>query len=189
MRYREILFEMSNLNSAETGLPFAVWVSYRGKAKHDVRVKATIPPWNANPEAIYSVQPFAFVEGDDWLSSDKVEQLRQWVTLNATVLVDYWEGRIQYDEELRRKLRSLGNAPPANRAEAVATLRAIAPKVIEIQWDKGTYSLIFDKFIPPEQRTMQRFRKLGYEEPISLRITSDPTALTLWQKPLPSKHG
>src|ERR1041384_506167 len=33
------LFEMANLFSKHTGLPFVVWISYRGAARHDVRVK------------------------------------------------------------------------------------------------------------------------------------------------------
>lgn len=181
MRYREILFEMSNLNPSETGLPFAIWISPR-EASHDVRIKATLPPWGSKPEAIYSVRPFAYVAGDNWLSADQEAQLRQWVEMNATVLVDYWEGRIQYDDEVRKKLRSLGNAPPVTRAEAVAALRAIAPKVIEIQWDKGTYYLVFDKFMPNEQKVTNRFRALGYDEPIALSLASDLTALVLWKR-------
>lgn len=43
MPIREIteddLFEMANLYPATTGLPMTVWVSPRGNARHDVRIK------------------------------------------------------------------------------------------------------------------------------------------------------
>jgi hypothetical protein len=35
------LYEMANLYPAETGLPMTVWVSPRGRARHDVRVRST----------------------------------------------------------------------------------------------------------------------------------------------------
>lgn len=35
----EAPYEMANLTPRMTGLPMVVWVSYRGRAHHDVRVK------------------------------------------------------------------------------------------------------------------------------------------------------
>jgi hypothetical protein len=34
------LFEMADLSPALTGLPMVVWISERGRARHDARVKA-----------------------------------------------------------------------------------------------------------------------------------------------------
>jgi hypothetical protein len=36
------LFEMANLVSRTTGLPMTVWVSPRGNARHDIRVKVNM---------------------------------------------------------------------------------------------------------------------------------------------------
>jgi hypothetical protein len=36
------LFEMANLYPRTTGLPMTVWVSPRGNARHDVRVKVNM---------------------------------------------------------------------------------------------------------------------------------------------------
>jgi hypothetical protein len=36
------LFEMANLFPRTTGLPITVWVSPRGNARHDVRVKVNM---------------------------------------------------------------------------------------------------------------------------------------------------
>jgi hypothetical protein len=40
------LFEMANLFARTTGLPMTVWVSPRGNARHDVRVKANMTHGN-----------------------------------------------------------------------------------------------------------------------------------------------
>ncbi len=40
----EALFEMANLFPKHTGLPFVVWISYKGGAQHDVRVKVSPGP-------------------------------------------------------------------------------------------------------------------------------------------------
>jgi hypothetical protein len=40
------LFEMANLFPRTTGLPMTVWVSPRGNARHDVRVKVNITHGN-----------------------------------------------------------------------------------------------------------------------------------------------
>jgi hypothetical protein len=41
MSYVEAPFEMANLFPKHTSLPFVVWISYRGGALHDVRVKVS----------------------------------------------------------------------------------------------------------------------------------------------------
>ncbi len=38
----EDLFEMANLSPALTGLPMIVWISERGRARHDARVKVSL---------------------------------------------------------------------------------------------------------------------------------------------------
>src|SRR5438270_875190 len=45
---------MSNLSPQTTGLPFVVWISVRGTARHDVQVKVTPGP-KAAPEEFVSV--------------------------------------------------------------------------------------------------------------------------------------
>jgi hypothetical protein len=43
-RDADALFEMANLFPGTTGLPMTVWVSPRGNARHDVRVKVNMTP-------------------------------------------------------------------------------------------------------------------------------------------------
>ena len=56
----EDLFEMANLFPATTGLPMTVWVSPRGNARHDVRVKVNMThgnQMNAANTAVVAVRP------------------------------------------------------------------------------------------------------------------------------------
>ena len=90
----EALFEMANLFPKHTGLPFVVWVSYKGGAQHDVRVKVS-PGTEVLPSQMVSVaiRPGVHVvEGK--MSASDLAVLTKWIELNRDVLVKYWEGDI-----------------------------------------------------------------------------------------------
>jgi hypothetical protein len=92
----EDLFEMANLYPATTGLPMTVWVSPKGNARHDVRVKVNMTHGNqmniANT-AVVAIRPRLRVVTGRLLSTDE-QAVPAWVTLNETALVAYWEGRV-----------------------------------------------------------------------------------------------
>jgi len=93
-RDSEAPFEMANLFSKHTGLPFVVWISYKGGAQHDVRVKVSPGP-KALPSEMASVaiRPrVRVVEGS--LSAGDLALLRKWIEINRDVLLHYWEGDI-----------------------------------------------------------------------------------------------
>ena len=90
----EGLFEIANLFSKHTGLPFVVWISYKGSAQHDVRVKVSPGP-NALPSQMTSVAirpKVHVVEGK--MSANHLALLMKWIELNRDVLVRYWDGDI-----------------------------------------------------------------------------------------------
>ncbi len=90
----EALFEMANLFSKHTGLPFVVWISYRGGAQHDVRVKVSPGP-KALPSEMVSVaiRPTVHVvEGR--MNAGDLALLTKWIELNYDVLLKYWDGDI-----------------------------------------------------------------------------------------------
>jgi hypothetical protein len=103
----EDFFEMANLFPADTGLPMVVWVSERGHARHDVRVKVNqsygtrMLPGNL---AVVTVRPTPrLVAGK--LSPRDLDAVSDWIRLNEAALVDYWEYRIstaQLTQQLRR---------------------------------------------------------------------------------------
>jgi hypothetical protein len=91
----ELLFEMANLVQRDTGLPFVVWISPKGNARHDVRVKISRSP-KAVPSEMVSVAIHAnvhVVEGK--MSAGDLKLLSRWVELNRDVLVRYWDGDIE----------------------------------------------------------------------------------------------
>jgi hypothetical protein len=90
------LFEMANLFPRTTGLPMTVWVSPRGNARHDVRVKVNMThgnQMNAANTAIVGVRPAPHVIAGR-LSPDDERAVFQWASLNTAALVAYWEGQI-----------------------------------------------------------------------------------------------
>jgi hypothetical protein len=98
---------MSNLPPSFTGLPFLVWISPRGYARHDVWVKVSRSHKVKRGEFItVAVRPEVMVLRGE-LSSTELELLRHWIELNREVLVQFWEGDIQYTLEVLAKLRSL----------------------------------------------------------------------------------
>lgn len=115
------LFEMANLFPRETGLPMTVWVSPRGNARHDVRVKVNMShgdQMNITNTAVIGIRPAPRVITGR-LSSDDAKAAFEWISLNADALIAYWEGRIG-TIELARALRPIsprGAGPsPTGRA-------------------------------------------------------------------------
>lgn len=91
---------MANLFPKHTGLPFVVWISYRGGAKHDVRVKVSRNA-KAMPSEMLSVgiRPTVHViEGE--MDGHEFSLLRAWIEQNRAVLLSYWEGDIDTQDAL-----------------------------------------------------------------------------------------
>jgi hypothetical protein len=96
----EAPFEMSNLFPKHTGLPFTVWISVKGGARHDVRVKVSRTS-RANPEDMVSVaiRPrVRVVEGE--LDAKELALLSSWIELNRDALIAYWNGEIDTRDAL-----------------------------------------------------------------------------------------
>jgi hypothetical protein len=108
----EALFEMANLVGNRTGLPFVVWISPRGNARHDVRVSRGA---RAIPSEMVSVavRPNVHVvegnlSGSDLaLSGSDLALLQKWVDLNRDVLVRYWDGDIESTEDTINAIRPI----------------------------------------------------------------------------------
>jgi hypothetical protein len=124
----EDFFEMANLFPSDTGLPMVVWVSERGHARHDVRVKVNqshgtrMLPGNL---AVVAVRPAPrLVAGN--LSPDDLSVVSDWIRLNEPALVDYWEYRISTRKLIQqlRRLPATGAGPqrPAARTTTLHTI-------------------------------------------------------------------
>ena len=103
----ELLFEMANLVQRDTGLPFVVWISPKGNARHNVRVKVSRSP-KAVPSEMVSVAirpDVHVVEGK--MSTSDLKLLSRWVELNRDVLVRYWDGDIESTKEAINLIRPI----------------------------------------------------------------------------------
>ena len=101
----EAPFEMANLFPKHTGLPFVVWISVRGGARHDVRVKVS-PSGKALPGemATVALRPeVRVIEGE--VSPAELDQLRSWIARNLDVLIAYWEAEIDTQDALERLVK------------------------------------------------------------------------------------
>ena len=107
------LFEMANLFPRTTGLPMTVWISPRGNARHDVRVKINMThgdQMNIANTAVVGVRPTPHVIAGH-VSPDDERVVFEWVSLNTTALVAYWDGRID-TIELARLLKRIPSRQP-----------------------------------------------------------------------------
>src|SRR5438309_11573347 len=95
----QALFEMANLRPERTGLPFVVFISQKGGARHDVRVKVARGARVRPSEMVtVAVRPnVRVIRGA--LDPDDLARLAEWILLNRNVLVDYWNGNIEYTED------------------------------------------------------------------------------------------
>lgn len=99
-------FDMANLPK-HTGLPFVVWISYRGGARHDIRVKVSPGGKALSLEmASVAIRPdIRVVEGS--LSSGELALLSKWIEMNRDVLLRYWEGDIDTKDAIEA-IRPIG---------------------------------------------------------------------------------
>jgi hypothetical protein len=109
------LFEMANVFPRTTGLPMTVWVSPRGNARHDVRVKVNLThgnQMNATNTAVVGVRPSPRA---GQLSPDDEQAVFQWISLNASALIAYWKGQIDTVQlgQILKPVPAQSRTPPA----------------------------------------------------------------------------
>jgi hypothetical protein len=106
---RQALFEMANLRPERTGLPFVVFISQKGGARHDVRVKlargAKVRPSDMITVAVRPVS--RVIRGK--LSSHEFDLVSRWIESNLDVLVDYWTEDIEYTEDSLDAIKPVGD--------------------------------------------------------------------------------
>ena len=99
------LFEMANLSPALTGLPMIVWISERGPARHDARVKVSVVHGRrARPDrtASVSVRPTVEIVAVQGLEGRDMELVRRSIELNREAIIAYWNGNLLTDEVIAR---------------------------------------------------------------------------------------
>jgi Domain of unknown function (DUF4160) len=112
------LFEMANLSPALTGLPMVVWISERGRARHDARVKVSLVHGRrARPDrtASVSVRPTVEIVAGRELERRDMELVRRWIELNREAIIAYWNGDLLTDEAIAR-LKPVVSPPRSGEA-------------------------------------------------------------------------
>lgn len=106
--FADDLFLMANLRPADTGLPMVIWVSERGHARHDARIKVSQTHGariDAGNTATVALRPSPHLIAGR-LSSDDLRAVANWIAMNEAPLLDYWHSRIS-TVELIQQLRRL----------------------------------------------------------------------------------
>jgi len=92
-------YEMANLRPERTGLPFVVFISQKGGARHDVRVKVA-PGAKVRPSEMITVAirpSIRVVRGV--LDPRDLALLTRWIDRNRDTLIKYGDGDIEYTED------------------------------------------------------------------------------------------
>jgi len=98
------IFFMTNLSPRMTGLPMAVWVSPRGNARHDVRIKVNMThgiKMTIEDTAVVAVRPAPRVLAGR-LSSEDRRAVVDWIRLNYDAIIGYWEEQLDTGQLLER---------------------------------------------------------------------------------------
>ena len=89
------MYEMANLFPRTTGLPMTVWVSPRGRARHAARINFSLSPgkMDIGNTAVVGIRPSPrLIEGP--LPTPELELVSQWIKLNESALMDFWNETI-----------------------------------------------------------------------------------------------
>ncbi len=101
------LFEMAKLFPRTAGLPMTVWVSPRGHARRDARVRANTAHgqrMDLDNAAVLGIRPAPrLIEGA--LSSADMATVSEWITRNADALTEFWDGNIDTAELIGRLVK------------------------------------------------------------------------------------
>jgi len=103
----EDTFHMTNFTPRMTGLPMSVWVSPRGNARHDVRIKVNMThgrQMSIDNTAVVALRPVPRVVAGR-LSPDDRRLVYDWIGLNYEVILAYWDEEIETDELIDRLKR------------------------------------------------------------------------------------
>ena len=98
------IFFMTNLSPRMTGLPMAVWVSPRGNARHDVRLKVNTSHGNRmtiEDTAVIAVGPAPRVVTGRLTPEDR-RLVADWVRLNFEAIIGYWDNELDTGQFLAR---------------------------------------------------------------------------------------
>jgi hypothetical protein len=97
-------FELASLYPRDTGLPMTIWVSPRGRARHDARIKVCLTPgdrMDLTNTAVVAIRPMPrLISGA--LPARDFDRVASWIVRNTEALLDYWNGTLSTVEFVQR---------------------------------------------------------------------------------------
>lgn len=98
---------MAGLYPRDTGLPMTIWVSPRGRARHDARINVCLTPgdrMDAGNTAVVAIrlEP-RLVRGS--LPPHDFARVARWIADNTPALLGYWDGTLSTVEFVTRMRR------------------------------------------------------------------------------------
>jgi hypothetical protein len=93
--YQNDLFEMTNLYSTSTKLPYTIWISTKGKAKHGPRIKV-----DAEKEVVISIEEEPEILHGK-LNARDFAKIKKWILKNKEILLRHWNGLTDGNEVIK----------------------------------------------------------------------------------------
>ena len=102
-------FDMADLRPERTGLPFVVFIPQTGEARHDARIKlARAAKVRPSEMSTVTVCPTPrIIRGE--MNAQALDLVSRWIELSRSVLVDYWNGDVEYTEDVLNALQPIGD--------------------------------------------------------------------------------
>lgn len=103
---QEAPFEMANLRPATTGLSLVVFVSQRGGARHGARIKVSpLPRYDPAQAVTVTLEDPPHALGP--IGAREMAEIGRWIALNREAIQAYWDGTIEYTEDLLARLKPI----------------------------------------------------------------------------------
>lgn len=101
------LQEMVSYPKSVTGVSNVLFISTKGHARHGPRIKIAInPPNRIDPRSETASIRFDGSIANGQIDAELLQQVRRFIEQNRSVLLDYWDYRIN-TEELRERLKAI----------------------------------------------------------------------------------
>lgn len=102
------LWEMANLRPDFTRLPVTVWVSTGTSSKHGARIKVCRgAKWDQQKCSTIPLYGVSRIIGNADITQEEFSKIVQWIEINRDVLLQYWNGEIEYTQDLLGLLKPL----------------------------------------------------------------------------------
>jgi len=105
----QAMFDKANLRPERIGLPLVVFISQKGGARHGVRIKlARTAKVRPSEMLTVAVRPTPrLIRGK--MTAYEFNLVRRWIELNRSMLIDYWDGTIEYTEDALNAIKPIGD--------------------------------------------------------------------------------